>query len=178
MKIHSFIISIIASLGLAILMAAPLQASDLHLGSSITVIDSKLDSLPAVFQIGQNEAAYESLVSTCTNPLLTVCNDSMDLAYRTWMLMLSDMEKYAERSEFDIKGIKIWLNVFWNPDGTIKHLVYFPKPNSRNMDFDNLTLYLGEFVKHYKMEALDRACFSHYGSAAFPTFADYYLNEK
>ena len=92
--------------------------------------------------------------------------------------MLNDIEKYAEKSEFDIKGIKIWLNVFWNSDGTIKHLVYFPKPNSRNMDFDLLTLYLGKFVENYKMEALDRACFSHYGSAAFPTFADYYLNEK
>lgn len=171
MKIPFFIISIIACLGLSYV---PMFATDLDYRAPFT----SLDSLPAVFMIGQNEDAYETLVSTCSNPLLTVCNDSMDLAYKTWMLMLNDIEKYAEKSEFDIKGIKIWLNVFWNSDGTIKHLVYFPKPNSRNMDFDLLTLYLGKFVENYKMEALDRACFSHYGSAAFPTFADYYLNEK
>ncbi len=150
------------------------MASGNHLSESGMAIDS----LPTVFQIGQNEEAYESLVSACSNPLLTVCNDSMDLAYRTWMLMLSDMEQYAERSEFDIKGIKIWLNVFWNPDGTIKHLVYFPKPNSRNMDFDLLTIFLGKFVTVYKMDTLDTSCFSHIGSAAFPTYAEYYLNEK
>jgi len=137
-----------------------------------------IDSLPQVFMIGQNESAYESLVSDCSNPLLTVCKDSMDLAYRRWMLMLSEMEIYAEKSEFDIKGVKIWLNVFWNPNGTIKHLVYFPKPNSRNMDFDLLTIFLDQFVTGYQMEALDSQCFSHYGSAAFPTFADYYLKEK
>lgn len=174
MKIPSFIISILNGLALIALSYGSVMASNSHLSDSAVAIDS----LPAVFQIGQNEEAYESLVSECSNPLLTVCNDSMDLAYRTWMLMLSDMEQYAERSEFDIKGIKIWLNVFWNADGTIKHLVYFPKPNSRNMDFDLLTLFLGKFVKAYKMDALDSSCFSHIGSAAFPTFADYYLNEK
>lgn len=92
--------------------------------------------------------------------------------------MLSTMEEYADKSEFDIKGIKIWLNVFWNPDGSIKHLVYFPKPNSRNMDFDLLTIFLGKFVDDYQIESWDTSCFSHFGSAAFPTFADYYLNEK
>ena len=135
------------------------------------------DTLPTVFKIGENEAAYEALVTECSNPLLTVCKDSMDLAYRRWMTMLSEMEVFAEKSDFDIKGIKIWLNVFWSPEGEIKHLVYFPKPNSRNMDFDLLTKFLFNFVDHYKMESLDDYCFSHYGSAAFPTFADIYLKE-
>lgn len=137
-----------------------------------------LDSLPQVFMIGDNEIDYEALVSVCSKPLLTVCNDSMDTAYRLWMGMLSDMEEYAEVSEFDIKGIKIWLNVFWNADGSIKHLVYFPKPNSRNMDFDLLTKFFNKFVESWNMQSLTAHCFSHYGSATFPTFADYYLQEK
>ena len=70
-----------------IAMPKDVKASELGFRASTTAIDS----LPAVFQIGQNEDAYESLVSTCSNPLLTVCNDSMDLAYRTWMLMLNDI---------------------------------------------------------------------------------------
>ena len=137
-----------------------------------------VDTLPQVFMIGQNEDKYENLVSTCSKPLLNVCDDSMDTAYRRWMLMLSDIEKYADKSEFDIKGIKIWLNVFWNSDGSIRHLVYFPKPNSRNMDFDDLTIFLGNFAKGYQMEIPASNCFSHYGSAAFPSFAEYYLNEE
>ncbi len=142
-------------------------------GSSMT-----LDTLPSVFMIGENEIEYEELVGNCNKLLLTVCNDSMDLAYRKWMGLLSDMEKYAEANDFDIKGIKIWLNVFWNTDGTIKHLVYYPKPNSRNMDFSKLSVFMDSFTEKYKMDFTYQKCFSHYGSAAFPTFADIYLGNQ
>ena len=137
-----------------------------------------LDSLPDVFMIGQNELLYEGLVTKCNYPLLTVCQDSMDLAYTKWMEMLSNMEDFAEQSEFDIKGIKIWLNVFWDEDGNIDHLVYFPKPNSRNMDFSQLTKFFYKFIESYKMDKLSSKCYSHYGSATFPTFADLYLGDK
>lgn len=136
------------------------------------------DTLPEVFMIGQNEFLYEELVAKCSVPLLTACQDSMDLAYRKWMEMLSDMETYADKSEFDIKGIKIWLNVFWNEEGNIDHLVYFPKPNSRNMDFELLTQFFDNFVDYYQMDKISSKCFSHYGSATFPTFADLYLEGK
>ena len=140
---------------------------------------NSLDTLPVVFMIGENESEYENLVSTCNDPLLTVCNDSMDDAYKKWLGLLSDMEKYAESNNFDIRGIKIWLNVFWNTDGSIKHLVFYPKPNSRNMNFDDLSEFFKTFQSNYSMEFTNEECFSHYGSAAFPTFADIYLgNEK
>lgn len=137
-----------------------------------------IDSLPSVFMIGENEQEYEDLVTVCNDPLLSVCNDSMDEAYRKWIGLLSDMEKFAETKDFDIRGIKIWLNVFWNTDGSIKHLVYYPKPNSRNMDFDLLSDFFDAFQLEYKMDFSYQKCFSHYGSAAFPTFADLYLGKK
>jgi len=141
-------------------------------------VDTTIDSLPSVFMIGENEIQYEELVTDCNNLLLTVCNDSMDVAYRKWMGLLSEMEKFAESKDFDIRGIKIWLNVFWNKDGTIKHLVYYPKPNSRNMDFGELSLFMDVFTAEYKMDFSYQKCFSHYGSAAFPTFAEIYLGEQ
>jgi len=139
---------------------------------------TKIDSLPSVFMIGQNDILYEELVEECTHPLLTACQDSMDLAYQKWVELLSEMEVEAEKSEFDIKGIKIWLNVFWKPDGSIKHLVYFPKPTSRNMDFSDLTKFFGRFVKVYEMEKISNECYSHYGSATFPTFSNLYLKDS
>ena len=145
--------------------------------SAREIMSSRLDSLPTVFMIGENEAEYEDLVSTCNDPLLSVCNDSMDEAYKKWLGLLSDMEKYAESKDFDIRGIKIWLNVFWNTDGSIKHLVYYPKPNSRNMDFELLSEFLVVFQSEYNMNFTNQKCFSHYGSAAFPTFADIYLGK-
>ena len=177
--IKSIYISVFLTL-LALVMPSQIGAVDTDMTqpeSCPIYTDSRIDTLPSVFKIGENESAYEALVTECSNPLLTVCQDSMDLAYRRWMTMLSEMEVFAEKSDFDIKGIKIWLNVFWSPNGEIKHLVYFPKPNSRNMDFDLLTKFLFNFVDNYQMESLDDYCFSHYGSAAFPTFADIYLKE-
>ena len=134
-KVKEIIVLIVMTLG----GSFALEASSCLLSPTSIEKPAHLDSLPEVFMIGQNELLYEGLVTKCNYPLLTVCQDSMDLAYTKWMQMLSNMEQFAEQSEFDIKGIKIWLNVFWDEDGTIDHLVYFPKPNSRNMDFTLLT---------------------------------------
>ena len=138
-----------------------------------------LDTLPNVFMIGENEREYESLVTGCNTLLLSVCQDDMDLAYRKWLGLLSDMEKFADTQAIDIKGVKIWINVFWDKDGSIKHLVYYPKPNSKNMDFDQLSIFFETFAEEYKMDASNGGkCFSHYGSATFPTFADLYLKKS
>lgn len=127
--------------------------------------------VPKVFMIGENEKDYEALVGECQNILLSVCDNSMEEAYDKWSTMLSDMEKYAEKSQFDLKGIKVWINVFWNNDGTFKNIVYYPKPNSKNMDFEELTSFLYGFVADYQFDVKSDACYSHFGSASFPTFA-------
>jgi len=139
---------------------------------------TSLDTLPPVFLIGEHEFQYESKVKECDKLLLEVCQDSMQLAYKHWLLMLHDMEIYAESQDFDIKGIKIWLNVFWDAEGSIDKIVYYPKPNSRNTDFNQLTLFFEEFVEQYKFPLNYQSCFSHYGSATFPTFAKLYLQEQ
>lgn len=137
-----------------------------------------LDTLPPVFLIGEHEFEYESKVKECDKLLLEVCQDSMELAYKHWILMLHDMEIYAESEDFDIKGIKIWINVFWDDSGSIDKIVYYPKPNSRNADFAELTLFLEKFVSQYQFPLDYQSCFAHYGSATFPTFAKLYLQEQ
>lgn len=136
------------------------------------------NEIPNVFMIGEFESDYEQIISGCDNLLLTVCNESMDDAYKNWLLMLNDVEKYAEEVNFDIKGVKVWLNVFWNADGSIQHIVYYPKPSSRNMDFSLLSDFLNSFVTNYESPIKFNECFSHYGSGTFPTFASYYLKES
>ncbi len=137
-----------------------------------------LDTIPSVFMIGEHEFEYEDKVQECNKLLLEVCQDSMELAYKHWLLMLHDMEIYAESQKFDIKGIKIWLNVFWNADGSLDKLVYYPKPNSRNTDFTKLTAFLEKFLVYYEFPLQYKSCFAHYGSATFPTFAKLYLQEQ
>lgn len=132
---------------------------------------NKQDTMPVVSLIGEYGVEYEKLSLKCSDILLTVCQDSMELAYNKWVSMLSEMEIYSEEVEFDLKGIKIWLNVYWDESGGIKHIAYYPKPNSKNMDFKDLTMFFENFAGRYQLALRHDNCFSHYGSASFPTFA-------
>lgn len=136
------------------------------------------DMLPSVFLIGEYEEPYEKMIGDCNNHLLNVCEGSMDIAYNVWLHMVNQMEEFAVEKSFDINGTKIWLTAYWNFDGSIKHLVYYPKPHSKNMDFTKLTEFLDEFSKIYKLPLKSSGCFSHYGSANFPSFANYYIKDS
>ena len=125
--------------------------------------------LPKVFLIGEHEEDYEKMIQSYNNLLLTVCDNSMDEAYAKWSEMLMQIEQYADSLDYDIKGVKIWINIFWNNQGRIEHIVYYPKPNSKNMDFDRFTIFLSEFISLYQMKIETNTRFSHYGSASFPT---------
>jgi len=127
--------------------------------------------LPQAFIIGEYEADYERMVNSCNEHLLTVCDDSMDEAYNLWLRMLDDIETYAKEKNFEINGVKIWMTVYWNYDGTIQHIVYYPKPNSKNMDFEKLTDFFNGFSEVYTFPKQSTSCFSHYGSASFPSFS-------
>ena len=136
---------------------------------SNNIVDTS--SLPDVFLIGEHETAYEQLVQNSGDMLLTVCDESMDEAFNKWNIMLLEMQSYADELSFDIKGIKIWINVFWDPSGAIRHIVFYPKPNSKNIDYQELTAFFKNFIKVYKIPVQHESRFSHYGIASFPTFA-------
>jgi len=62
----------------------------------------------------------------------------------------------------------MWLNVFWASSGQIKHIAYYLKPNSRNIDREQFQLFLISFINQYTLPLDYNKNYSHYGSAAFP----------
>ncbi|MBK8625684.1 MAG: hypothetical protein IPN86_09055 [Saprospiraceae bacterium] len=124
-----------------------------------------------VFYIGDDEKSYERLVERYNTMLFTVCNNNMELAFDHWSSLLKDIEDYANISGLDLKGVKLWLNVFWAKDGTVDHIVFYPKPNSKNMNYDNVKLMLNNFTSTYQATLKSSTSFSHYGSASFPIFS-------
>ena len=129
--------------------------------------------------IGDDEKGYEQTITECPSLLLEVAGNSMDSAYKVWTDMLADIEKTATADGIDLKGTKIWINLFWNSDGSIKKVVYYPKPNSKNMDFTLVTKVLEGFATNYNLPIEHTECFSHYGSASFPTHTKLVItNEK
>lgn len=131
-----------------------------------------------VFYIGQNEGEYSKAIKEYPESLLTVSKDSMDLAYVNWMYLMKDIEVYSKKIKYDLNGIKLWLNVFWNKDGKIDVISYYPKPNSRNIEFEPLSNFFTGFINQYLPRLKYKSNFSHYGSARFPSFAEMYLDKK
>lgn len=129
-----------------------------------------VDTLPSVFLIGEHEISYNKMLRNQPDLLMSVCDDDMDKAYSTWLNFLVEVERFAIENDVDIKGVKLWINVFWNPDGSIKHIAFYPKPNSKNMDYDYVSALFKEFAKTQNSGLVHNKMVCHYGSASFPSF--------
>jgi len=139
---------------------------------SDTIITTKWQKSkhPAVFLIQQESDAFEELSMRYENNLIAACNNDMDSAYSNWITMLKEMERFADDRKFDIKGVKMWIKIFWSNDGTLDHVAYFLKPTSRNINTDALTIFFKDFVRFYRFPVETEFEFSHYASASFPIY--------
>ncbi|HHB78077.1 MAG TPA: hypothetical protein ENK85_02445 [Saprospiraceae bacterium] len=127
------------------------------------------DNLPLVFVLGEHAEQYDAMTEQYSNMLLDECKGDMQSAYSKWMGMLKEMEAYAKEINYDIDGIQIWMNVFWNKDGSVKHIAYYLKPESKVVPLDELTAFIKSFAKQYKFPVLAQNQYVHYGHAFFPT---------
>ncbi len=131
---------------------------------------SKANFLPQCFLIGEYELAYDQLLEDYNKALISVCNSDNDKAFDIWSAILNDIVEYSKTEGLDLNGLKLWINLFFNNQGEIKHITYYPKPNSKNMDFDRLTSFFANFCKSYKMkESLSAKCMLS-TTASFPLF--------
>ena len=126
--------------------------------------------VPLVSLIGEDQFLLTELSTRHSDILLQVCGNDMDLAYDTWSEMLGAMEDFSNEINYDLKGVKTYLHVFWNADGTIAHIAFFPKPNSINLPIPELRAFFKEFAKSYTLPLTHETGFSHYASGAFPLF--------
>ena len=131
---------------------------------------SATDTLPMVFMIGEHESQYNEMISNAPDLLMTVCENDMEKAYSVWLKYLVGLENYALENKVNINGVKIWINVFWDAEGNIKHVAFYPKPNSINMEYNLLSAVLKEYSKTYSVDVKNEKMFAHYGSASFPSF--------
>ena len=134
---------------------------------------TKIDSLPTVFALGQYDGQpFEKLKADYETQLLTVCRNDMEMAYYLWVHVLKHIETQGVKTGFDLNGIKLWLYIFWNKDGSIKNIAFYPKPNSKNFKNDDMTAFLSNFCKTYKFPMTHEGNFSHYSTANFPVLVE------
>lgn len=140
--------------------------------------DGEKKAYPTVFQIGQLPNAFEELSDDYETGLLDVCNDDVKKAHIQWILMLKEMEKHATANDFNLNGIKMWMKVFWNKNGTIKHIAFHLKPASKNVDRKALEKFLNSFIKSYQGNVKATENFSQYSGASFPTLPQLIFDKK
>jgi hypothetical protein len=126
--------------------------------------------LPEVFLIGEHEDQYLTLAQEHPGSFMALYNNDINLAYRSWSEFLMDIEDYATEMDFDLKGVKLWLNIYFDADGTISNLAFFPKPNSRNVPDEHLVAFFKTFIRQYHLTVTAEIGFQHSASASFPTF--------
>jgi hypothetical protein len=134
-----------------------------------TSLYAQQSDLPTAFMLGENEKAYEKLTEDYSQSLLEASDNDITKAFEHWLDMMQAVDTYAEKIRFDIKGIRVWLHVFWNPDGSVAHIGYLLRPDSRNAETAELTAFFSSFARQYQFPVKSSKPFSHYTGATFPT---------
>ncbi len=130
------------------------------------------NALPKVFELGKYEEAYELAKQDYAQNLLSACNNDMKVAFDNWLGMMKELENYAGRINFDLKGVKMRLHVFWNADGAIDHIGFVVRPDSRNARTEELSALFSSFMRQYKFPITSTQKYAHYTLASFPTFSE------
>lgn len=128
--------------------------------------------LPPAFLLGEDESAYDKLCTAYPRTLLAVSNNDLDLALKNWFEFLGDMDRYAKSINFEVKGMKLWLHVFWKEDGSIAHIGFFFLPNSRLFKTEEVKAFFSSFIRQYQPKMKSDRSFSHYTSASFPVLSE------
>lgn len=135
-------------------------------------VSAQKTDLPKVFTLGENEQAYEKLTQDYGQSLLEACDLNIETAFQRWLEMMQEMEKYAAKINFDIKGAKLWMHVFWSESGKIDHIGYLLRSDSKNINQAELSAFLSSFMGRYTFPVSSGKKYNHYTGATFPTFIE------
>lgn len=138
--------------------------------SSFTVITDTRDIAP-VLVIGESSHDFERLNEDYAQLLLTACEGNMHKAFGEWKGLFVSFEHYARAEGVSLDGVKLWVKVFWSPEGKIDHIAFDVKPQSRKVSRAQLMQLYEGFMRTYRdleVSVAAEARYSHYGSIAFP----------
>ena len=125
-------------------------------------------TLPKIFQLGENEKAYQELSALHKKTLLEACNNDIVVAFEHWLKMTEEMEAYSKKIQYELNGIKLWMHVFFEGDGAIKNIGYVLRQDSKNVDRKEFEAFLKSFMVRYQMPVVLEDNYAHYSIASFP----------
>lgn len=126
--------------------------------------------LPKVVNISNNSKLLEELSSVYKHSLFLASDEDFVQTMKHWKQTLTDMEKYANEIDFDLKGVQMWMKVYWSKDGNIDHITYYLLDKSINIDTIELEAFLRSFIKNNKLPIKYEHKFSYDSRVMFPLY--------
>lgn len=125
---------------------------------------------PQVVNVGQNSEILEDLSTSYKSSLFSASDADFIKTTKNWQHVLTGIEKYAEEIDFDLKGVKIWIKVFFAKDGNIDHITYILSDTSINIDTIELEAFFRSFMRNYKLPEFHEQKFSYDARIQFPLY--------
>ncbi|BDS14680.1 hypothetical protein [Aureispira anguillae] len=133
-------------------------------------LSAQTNTYPKVLNVSKSSTVLEELSADYKSSLFLASDSDVVKTMQNWKRFLVTMEKYAEEIDFNIKGVKVWIKVFWAENGTIDHLTYILSDTSINIDLRDLEAFFRSFIKNYKLPISYRNKFSYDARIMFPLY--------
>jgi hypothetical protein len=125
---------------------------------------------PQVVDVSQRSEMLEDLSTSYKSSLFSASDADFIKTTKNWQHVLVGIEKYAEEIDFDLKGVKIWIKVFFAKDGNIDHITYILSETSINIDTVDLEAFFRSFIRNYKLPEVHEQKFSYDARIMFPLY--------
>ncbi|WMX15227.1 MULTISPECIES: hypothetical protein [unclassified Aureispira] len=135
-----------------------------------TQVWAQQSDFPKVVNVAQRSEILEELSSRYKSSLFSASDADFIKTTQNWQHILVAIEKYAEEIDFDLKGVKIWIKVFFAKDGNLDHITYILSENSINIDTIELEAFFRSFMKNYKLPESHEQKFSYDARILFPLY--------
>jgi len=125
---------------------------------------------PQVVNVAQRSEILEDLSASYKSSLFSASDADFIKTTKNWQHLLMGIEKYSEEIDFDLKGVKIWIKVFFSKDGNINHITYILSETSINIDTVELEAFLRSFMRNYKLPESHEQKFAYDARVLFPLY--------
>lgn len=127
-------------------------------------------SISPVIDVSNDSKILEELSAEYKSSLFVASDADFVKTMENWKHTLTAIENYAEEIDFNLKGVKLWLKVFWAKDGQIDHITYYLSETSINIDRIDLEAFLRSFMRKYKLPQSYKQRFSYDARVTFPLY--------
>jgi len=127
-------------------------------------------AFPKVINISNNSKVIEELSSVYKHSLFLASENDFVKTMENWKRALTDMEQYANEIDFDLKGVQMWMKIYWAKDGNIDHITYYLLDKSINIDTKELEAFLSSYIKNKKLPIKYEHKFSYDSRVVFPLY--------